>query len=1279
MTRPDGSQETFQKASGQWTNTTSSVDQLTETDNAQGIVTLYTVFIGAKRHTETYSPAGLLQTVTDETGQGISLTYSTASTPTTVAPTAGLLLTVTDPKNRQLNFVYNSNGLISQVTLPDQGTLAYAYDSNHELTSVTYPDKSELQYFYNEEGLVAGQSEPGELTGIVDESDNRYSSTSYDSSIRATGTNLGGYNYTTTSGGVYDTQVTYNSDGTSTIAYPLGHSTTMGFSQTSSGLSQIASIDQPCAPDCHQRWQTRTYDANGYPSTSTDFKGNVTTSQYDAYGEITSEVDASSTSNQRTINTTWNTTLRLPLTRTVLDEHGNAVTTTEWVYNPLGEPTAKCDIDPAVASSYVCANTGTAPAGVRRWTYTYCTAVGTNCPLIGLLLTVTGPRIDLTQITTYAYYTTSSVASCGTPGAACYQAGDLHTITDAKGHVTTIASYDADGRVTRVTDSNGVNTDSTYTARGWLATSIVGGATTTLTYWPFGEVETIKDPDGVVTTFTYDHAHRLTQITDDLGNYVQYTLDASGNKTGEGTYTSAEVLVRKIARTFNTLGQLTTITDGLNNMVFSAGGTNSYDANGNLVLSSDALGIQRQQGFDPLNRLISTVDNYEGTDTATQNTEKTFAYDSLDRLNGVTDPNALNTIYTFDGLSNRTSLQSPDTGSSSDTYDAAGDRLTHTDAKGIVATSTYDALNRLTSTAYPDTTQNVTYTYDEANSVTGCSSSKPIGRLTRIVEYSVTTIYCYDTKGNVLQKSQVLGTQTDTTVYTYTTANRLKTEKTPDGTLTSYTYNGDGLISSMKLTPAGSTTATTVVSGVTWLPFGPVSSYKLGNSQTITRTYDANYRLTDLTSPALTLHFARDQMGDITAIGNAAGANPATETYGYDPLYRLTGISDSGTPLETYTYNQTGDRLSKTAPGLATGTYSYTPNTHQLVTTGNATRNNDADGNTTGSTVASNAFGFGYSDRNRLVSVLLNGTTVSTYSYNALGQRIEKVTSATERYGYDEGNQLIGEYGTTNRDYIWMGNIPVAVVDVTINGSATTSVVNYIHADHLNTPRAVANSAGTVIWAWAFKGNPFGEQQPTSSSGYTLNLRFPGQYYDVETGLNYNVHRDYDPPSGRYIESDPLGLLAGPNTYAYVGNNPLSNRDPLGLDGPGDMAGAFCPGGLCTLPPDMVQNSWGTPDMGPVYVLGAPSIVVSAAVLLPEISLSGIAQTALLANALNGAIEVPTVIAEGLPQTGILADALEYIGESFETPPPPPTEPVPTQPVAAPLAMPTSNQTTCPQ
>src|SRR6185312_2763958 len=138
------------------------------------------------------------------------------------------------------------------------------------------------------------------------------------------------------------------------------------------------------------------------------------------------------------------------------------------------------------------------------------------------------------------------------------------------------------------------------------------------------------------------------------------------------------------------------------------------------------------------------------------------------------------------------------------------------------------------------------------------------------------------------------------------------------------------------------------VSSVTYQPFGPVSGYTLGNGQTITRTYDANYRLTDLTSPAFSLHVARDAMGDITAIGNAPGANPATETYSYDPLYRLTAITEAGgSTLESVTYNQTGDRLSKTGSGLATGAYSYNPNTHQLVATGNAARTVDANGNTT--------------------------------------------------------------------------------------------------------------------------------------------------------------------------------------------------------------------------------------------------------------------------------------------------------------------------------------------
>lgn len=1142
VTRPDGSTDQFTKASGQWVGQTSSVDVLSEQDDTNGNVLRYTLFLGHTRQTEIYSPAGLLQSVSDSTGQGIALTYSTATTPTSIAPSAGLLITVTDSKGRQLNLTYNGSGRVATVILPDQGVLSYAYNGLNYLSSVTYPDTSVRQYLYDETSYTAGAAlQFPALTGIIDENNVRYSSTTYNASGLATGSYF--------AANAYSTSVTYNSDGTSSITYPLGHSATMSYDQIN-GENEIASVDQPCGRDCKQSWKARTYDNNGYPSSYTDFNGATTTTQYDVYGDFTQKVDAVGTSSQRTTLTTWDTNLRLPLTRMVQDENGNTVAKTGWAYSATGQPLAICKIDPALAPSYSCSASGTAPNGVRRWTYTYCTAVGTGCPLVGLLQTVTGPRTDVAQQTTFAYYTVSSNTSCGTPGAACYQSGDLHTITDAKGHVTTFVSYDADGRVTRSTDANGINTDTTYTPRGWIATRSVGGATTTLTYWPYGAVKTTQDPDGVLTSYTYDSAHRLVRITDDLNNYTVFTLDAAGNKTAEQTFTSSGTLVRGLARSFNSLGRITAIVDGLGRTILDASGANSYDANGNLVLSSDANGIQRAQGADPLNRLVSMVDNYNGTDTATQNTSETLAYDALDRLVGVSDPSGLNTIYGYDALGNRTSLSSPDSGNVADTYDSAGNRKTHTDAKGTTSTFTYDALNRVLSTSFSDSSQNVAYSYDEANSATGCASSTPQGHLTRIIETNVTTIYCYDGKGNVLQKSQVIGTQTDTTTYTYTVANRLKSVTYPDGTLVAYTYNGNGRAATVKVTPDGASAAQNAATAITWLPFGPLSGYTLGNGQTISRTFDGNYRVTDVTSPLLTLHLAYDPMGRLTAMGNAAGANPATENYSYDPLYRLTGVSDTGVSIESYTYNRAGDRLSKTSAGLATGAYSYAPGTHLLVATGNSSRTNDPNGSTLGMVVGGSTFGFGYDLRGRVSTVVANGSAVANYTYNALGQRIQKTatfpSSFTERYDYDQGGRLIAENGGTTRDYVWLENTPVAIVDVTINGSVATSVVNFVHADGLDTPRIVANAAGAAIWTWAFKGNPFGEQAPSSSVGYVLNLRFSGQYYDAESGTSYNLFRNYDPTVGRYLQADPNGLAGGVSTFGYAGSSPLLYTDPDG-------------------------------------------------------------------------------------------------------------------------------------
>ena len=105
----------------------------------------------------------------------------------------------------------------------------------------------------------------------------------------------------------------------------------------------------------------------------------------------------------------------------------------------------------------------------------------------------------------------------------------------------------------------------------------------------------------------------------------------------------------------------------------------------------------------------------------------------------------------------------------------------------------------------------------------------------------------------------------------------------------------------------------------------------------------------------------------------------------------------------------------------------------------------------------------------------------------------------------------------------------------------------YIYTDHLNTPRAITDTANNMQWVWENK-EAFGNNAPTEIvSGFKFNLRFPGQYFDNETNLNYNIHRDYNPVWGRYTTSDPLGLAAGINTYGYVGGNSLGLSDKLGL------------------------------------------------------------------------------------------------------------------------------------
>ncbi len=283
---------------------------------------------------------------------------------------------------------------------------------------------------------------------------------------------------------------------------------------------------------------------------------------------------------------------------------------------------------------------------------------------------------------------------------------------------------------------------------------------------------------------------------------------------------------------------------------------------------------------------------------------------------------------------------------------------------------------------------------------------------------------------------------------------------------------------------------------------------------------------------------AYDANGNLTAFTDLRTA--ANDAYGYDPLNRLV-TADGTFGSQAFGYDRNANRLSW-LDNATTTTYDYAPGSNRLVREGTATVTLDANGNIT----AQGQRAYTHSPDNRIVSVSESGTLVATYAYNALGQRVAKtVGGATTRFIYGQNGELLAETdatGTVLREYIYLNGTPLAVLDST--------GVHYLHTDHLGTPRAATDQTGRLVWTWI--SDPFGataanDDPDGDGTTFTLNLRFPGQYFDTETGLHYNYFRYYDPATGRYVTSDPIGLAGGLNTYGYVGGNPVGGMDVFGL------------------------------------------------------------------------------------------------------------------------------------
>jgi RHS repeat-associated protein len=554
-------------------------------------------------------------------------------------------------------------------------------------------------------------------------------------------------------------------------------------------------------------------------------------------------------------------------------------------------------------------------------------------------------------------------------------------------------------------------------------------------------------------------------------------------------------------------------------------------------------------------------------------------------VRSVRDPRSLSTTYTVDGLGNTNELKSPDTGTTSMTYDAAGNLKTSTDARGKVTTYSYDALNRVSAIGFTSGT-GIAFTYG-APDAPGAA-----GRLVNMTDESGSTSFGYSAFGELSAKTQtvVAGGRSLSFAVSYgygssgSANGKLVSMTYPSGNRVNYDYDAAGRVNRITLNPVarngiGTDMSTNIglITDIAYAPLGPVQQWQWGNSTPdnpsgYARTFDldgrvSSYTLGNRAAGGVVRSVDYDEASRVKAFRHAGQDQPfpsalLDQTFAYDELDRLTGFK-SAAANQTFQYDASGNRIGATFGG-AGYVNTIDPGSNRLMSTSGPMpdRNNQYDA--AGNLVSDGTNTYVYSDRGRMASVTAGGATIALM-YNGFGERVYRKSNA-DRTGvagifvYDEQGHLIGEYDTTTgrpaREMVYLGDMPVSVLTQTPTGSAqVVTNVFYIYPDHLGTPRLITRPAdNAIVWRWD-DNDPFGTMpvvdNPSGLGVFTFNLRMPGQYFDRDTRLFYNYLRDYDPSVGRYIQSDPIGLNGGTNTYGYSVGNPVSYSDPTG-----EMAGA---------------------------------------------------------------------------------------------------------------------------
>lgn len=688
-----------------------------------------------------------------------------------------------------------------------------------------------------------------------------------------------------------------------------------------------------------------------------------------------------------------------------------------------------------------------------------------------------------------------------------YDAADRRTsTTDILGN-TTYFQYDEVGNVIKQTDANGNVIQYEYDAMNRRSAMInANGYKTLFKYDLAGRLINTIDANGNITINHYDGLGRLTSVVTEEGRTTKFQYDANGNQThmidanavADPTRENSEGAT--VFTKYDELNRPIEVQDALDQITIT-----TYDLLGNITSITDAEGQMTKFIYDDLGRLVETVDPIEETGT-----------DKTDQIT---------------------------------LYDEVGNVLQATDRSGRTVTSTYDVLNRLTQSTYSNGTEDIVYSYhyDDFGDLISISnptvsytysftdrhemSSKTDNRLNKTLSWT------YDNVGNMVTKTDYQG---DVTNFQYDSTNRLVAMQNPAFLQVNYHYD----------------------------PAGRLTDRILSNGSKSHYTYDDDNRLKVLSNYGADGNVLESYTYDYDEVGNIDNiidsVSGETIVYQYDPLYRLSSVdSNNNTKDESFTYDKVGNRRTHTIDNT---TYYYCY--HKNLVDCNDTIDHAPKGNRlhavyTGSLGGTLYRSFIYDDAGRIIQKRDGGgNAVYAVLYNALGKASQISNgSSADSFAYDpneyrivknseyyhlEGEHLEATYcdnGTLKNKYL-----RGVLIDELVNGfeyhsadETDWSNVNF-HHDNINSVTQLSDQNGANVQSYQYSA--FG--QLLNSPTHSNEMTYTGRQYDANTGLYYYRARYYDAELGRFISEDPLGFEAGINFYAYVNNNPIMFNDPSG-------------------------------------------------------------------------------------------------------------------------------------